>query len=93
MTPRIGDRFNQFGDDMRRRRLVGIAHPEIDDVFTGSSRLGLHVVHFIEDVGRQSLYAVKLLIHDLIQFRLDSVCGGFRAESAKPKIVVEKRRD
>jgi hypothetical protein len=30
--------FNQFVDDVRRSRLVGIAHPEIDNILSALSR-------------------------------------------------------
>ena len=54
------DRLDQLGDDVRRRRPVGVAHAEIDDVATGGARLRLQRVDLGEDVGRQALDAVEL---------------------------------
>jgi hypothetical protein len=50
-------------DDMRWRRLVGIAHAEIDDVLAGGTRLRLELTNDIEDVGRQSLDAGEMFVH------------------------------
>ncbi len=49
---RIAHRFDQLGDDMLGRRHVGIAHAEIDDVIAARARLGLELVHLLEDVRR-----------------------------------------
>ena len=42
--------FDQFLDNMRRRRLIRITHTEIDDIFTAGARLGLQIADDIEDV-------------------------------------------
>ena len=60
VRPRVLHRLDQFGDDMRRRRAVGIAHAEVDDVLPGAPRLCLGRVHFGEDVGRQAADAMEL---------------------------------
>ncbi len=57
------DRLDQLVDDMLRRRQVGIAHAEIDDIGAARSRIGLEAVHFREDIGRQALDAVKVVDH------------------------------
>jgi hypothetical protein len=62
---RIARRLDQLVDDMLRRRLIGVAHAEIDDVFTGGASSGLHRVDFSEDVRREALDAVKFGFHDL----------------------------
>ena len=48
---------------MRRRRQVGIAHAEIDDVGAGITGHGLRAIDLLEDVGRQTPNAVKFF-HD-----------------------------
>ena len=50
-------------DDMRRRRQVGIAHPQIDDVASCGTGGGAHVIHFGDDIGRQTLHAVEFFGH------------------------------
>jgi hypothetical protein len=50
MGPRILHRLNQFRDDMWRRRAVGIAHAEVDNVLSGTTGLCLGCIYFGEDV-------------------------------------------
>ncbi len=69
MRLRIADRLDQLLDDMRRRRHVGIAHAEIDDVLAFRARLRLELVHALENVRRQTLYAVELFAHGQILIR------------------------
>jgi len=52
--------FHQLVHDVFRSGLVGIAHSEIDDIFTAGSGLGLQLVDDVEDIGRQTLDARKL---------------------------------
>src|SRR5262245_4883830 len=49
---------------MRGRGLVRIAHPEVDDVLTGSPGLLLEVPDNIENVWRQALDTPKLIVHN-----------------------------
>ena len=56
---RLAERLLQLLDDMRRRRQVGIAHAEIDDVGAGVARRRLGAVDLLEHVGRQAPDAVK----------------------------------
>jgi len=64
----------QFVDDMLRRRLVGIAHAEIDDVLPRAACRVPHRVDFGDDIGRQALHAVEIgLHHSLSLLRHD--CG------------------
>ena len=60
MGARVLHRLHQLGDDVRRRRTVGIAHAEVDDVLAGASGARLGRVHLGEDVGRQAADAVEL---------------------------------
>ena len=62
---RVLHRLDQLGDDMRRRRAVGVAHAEVDDVLCRCPCLGLGRVHLGEDVGRQAADAVEFLGHRL----------------------------
>jgi hypothetical protein len=45
-----------------RRGAVGIAHSHIDDVDARGTRLVSHLIDHGEDIGREFLYAVELLI-------------------------------
>ena len=60
MGARVLHRLDQLGDDVRRRRAVGIAHAEIDDVLAGNPGLRLRRVDLGEHVGRQAADAVEL---------------------------------
>ncbi len=60
MRARIARDLGELVDDMGRRRAVGIAHAEIDNVLAARARGGLHRVHFGEDVGRQAADAVEI---------------------------------
>jgi len=53
----------KLGDDVRRRRTVGIAHPEIDDIVSGSARAGLQRIDLVEDVWGKAFDPVKVLGH------------------------------
>jgi hypothetical protein len=48
-----------------RRRQVGVAHAEVDDVPAARACCGPHRVDFGDDVGRQALDAVEIGFHDL----------------------------
>ena len=77
--------FDQFLDHVPGRGKIGIAHAEIDDIGTASSRRSLQTVHFREHVGRQALDAVEILDHGTIPrslglWRADAIAGlGLRA--------------
>ena len=60
---RLGGDFAQLGDDMGRRRAVGIAHAEVDHVLAPRPRRRLHRIDLGEDVGRQALDAVEFVGH------------------------------
>ena len=60
MRARLVDRLDQLVDDVLRRRHIGVAHAEIDDVGTPSARSRLQTVHLREYIGRQALDAVKV---------------------------------
>ncbi len=62
---RIVRRLAKLVDDMRRRRHVGIAHAEVNDVALFRAQLRLEFVHFLKDVRRQFLDAVEFFFrHD-----------------------------
>ena len=52
--------LDQLFDDVFRRRLIGIAHAEVDDVLAARARLGLQIVDDVEDVGRQAFDALEV---------------------------------
>ena len=53
----------QFIDNVLRGRLVGVAHPEINNVFTPGARFLLQLANNVENVGRKSLNALKMRVH------------------------------
>ncbi len=63
MRARLGDGLDQLVDDVLRRRQVGIAHAEIDDVGAACACRCLQPIDLGEDVGRQTLDAVEVLVH------------------------------
>jgi hypothetical protein len=60
---RLGGVLAQLCGDVLRRRQVGIAHAEIDDVRSVLARECLHLVHGLEHVRRQTADGVELLGH------------------------------
>src|SRR5665647_2064685 len=52
-------RLRELVHDGLRGGQIGVAHAEVDDVLAPATRLGLHVVHDAEDVGRQAVYAAE----------------------------------
>ena len=59
------NRFPQLLDDVRRCRLVRIAHAEINDVLSASARGLRQFTDDIEDVGRETRNALKVGIHEV----------------------------
>ena len=47
--------LDQLGDDVRRRRPIGVAHAEVDDVLATPARRHLELGGDVEDVWRQAL--------------------------------------
>ena len=56
-------RFNHLVDDVLGRGAVGVAHAEVDDVFSAAAGVDLHLAGDVEDVGREALNAAELF-HD-----------------------------
>ena len=56
---RLRDRLDHLVDDMLRRRHIGIAHAEIDDIRSARSGRRFQPVYFGEYVGRQALDAME----------------------------------
>jgi hypothetical protein len=52
--------LDQLIDDVFGRRLVGVAHAEVDDVLATGAGLGLQVIDNVEDVGRQTFDALEV---------------------------------
>ncbi len=63
MVMRFARRLDHLFNDMRRRRLIGIAHPEVDNVFTAPARLLLHRRDNTEDIRRKALHPWKFRQH------------------------------
>ena len=59
------NRLTQFFNDVWRSRLVRVAHTEIYDVLSARTRGLLQFTNDIEDVGRETLNALKMGIHDV----------------------------
>ncbi len=64
MRPGVPGRLAQLVDDVLGRRHIGIAHAEVDDVHTSAAKLGLDAVHLLENVRRQALDAMEVVVHD-----------------------------
>ena len=54
--------LDQLVDDVRRRRAVGVAHAEVDDVFAAAARGHLQLGGDVEDVRRQALDAREVAL-------------------------------
>ena len=63
MSARVAGSLDQLFHDMRRSRLIRVAHTKVDDVLAGSSGSGLHRVDFCEHVWRKTLDAMKFVLH------------------------------
>ena len=59
VVPRVLGRFRQLVDDVRRRREIGVAHTEVDDVLAGPARARLEIVDDVEDVRREAIDAAE----------------------------------
>ena len=57
MVDALAGGFDEFGDDVRRGGQVGIAHPQIDDVFPPAPGLHLDGVDRGEHIRGQALHA------------------------------------
>jgi hypothetical protein len=66
MDPGVLNRLDQLVDHVPGRRLVRVAHAEVDDVVAGRPPRGLELVDLGEDVGRQAFDLVKFLFHGLL---------------------------
>ncbi len=58
-------RIPQLIDNMLRRRLVRIAHAEINNIFTTSAGCLLQLADDIENIRRQTLYTLKVCIQNI----------------------------
>ncbi len=56
-------RFAQLFNDVGRSGLIGITHPKINNIFAPGARFLLQLSDDIEDIGRESLDALKMGIH------------------------------
>ncbi len=57
---RLADGLLELLDDVRRRRQVGIAHAEIDDVGAAVARHCFGAIDLLEHIGRQPANAIKV---------------------------------
>ena len=53
--------LDELVHDVLGRRLIGIAHSEVDDVLATRARLGLQRIDDVEDIGRQALNAREIV--------------------------------
>jgi hypothetical protein len=70
---------------VRRRRQIGVAHAEIDDVGAAIAGRGLGAVHLLENVRRQPADAIEIFHRRLGDF-LDSYHGFVSAPVACPPL-------
>ncbi len=83
MVAWIPGRLHQLVDDVAGRFLVGIAHPEVDDVLALGARLRLQVVDDREDVGREPLDSIEL-VHDFFSRDFDHTVPLARVSTKSP---------
>src|SRR3546814_13912003 len=57
VRPRSGQGLRQLLDDVLRRRLVGIAHADVDYVLAGGARLGLQGADLGKNMRGKAIYA------------------------------------
>ena len=50
-------RFAHFIDDVLGRGLIGVAHAEVDDVFTAAARRHFELAHLVKNIRWQALDA------------------------------------
>ena len=50
-------RFAQLVDNVFWRRLIGVAHAEVDDILAPMPRRHFQIIDLIKDVGRQAIDA------------------------------------
>ena len=55
--------LDELVHDVARRAEVGVAHPEVDDVFALAPGLHLDLVHGRENIGRQAVQPRKSVAH------------------------------
>ena len=58
-------RLDELIHNMLRRWLVRIAHPEINNILTASSRRRFQLTDDVENVRGQAVYALKIVVHDV----------------------------
>ena len=80
---RPSDGVLELVDHMGRRRQIGIAHAEIDDVGPGIARRRLGPVHLLENVRRQAADAVKF-------FHLPNLLRGRRGDQNRTAFTRER---
>ena len=51
--------FDEFVNDVRSGRHVGVSHAEIDDVLAAGARGGLEFIYLFKDIGRESFDSVE----------------------------------
>ena len=59
----------QLVDHVLGRGQIGVARAQVDDVPPRGACCGPHRVDFGDDIGRQALHAVELVVHDPGYFR------------------------
>ena len=84
--------FAKLVDHVARRRAVGVAHAEIDDVLAARPSRGLHRVDLREDVGRQPANAIEVRIHCAAHDGDAAVHQSLYAGSDQPRRIASPRR-
>ena len=54
--------LGQFIHYVGRRRLIGIAHPKINDIFAPRPGRRLQLTNDVENIGRQALNTLEIVI-------------------------------
>ena len=55
--------LHQLIDDMGRGRLIRVAHPEVDNIIPRRTSLLLEITNNTENVRREALNTLKLIVH------------------------------
>ena len=63
MCIRLLSDLTQLINHVLRRGLVRISHAQINNVLARTTRRVTHAIDFSNDIGRQSLHAVKIFVH------------------------------
>ena len=85
MVFRISCGFDEFLYDVRRRRVIGVPHAEVDNILARLPCLELERLDFIKDIGRQPIDSEESVIwlHDCCEL---TKCGDPRTPDRSTRV-------